>query len=85
VDKDLSVRTVERMVKEWGKHRLRRTQSASPEISSSLSNVEEKLRQKLGTKVSLKMLHDGKGEIIVEYYSADDLDRLIDILMNAHT
>lgn len=84
VDKDLSVRTVERLVKEWGKHKQRRTHSVSPAISSSLSSLEEKLRQKLGTKVSLKMLRDGKGEIIIEYYSADDLDRLIDIFMNAH-
>ena len=41
--------------------------------------LEDKLRQSLGTKVTLK--HRGqKGRIEIEYYSLDELDRLIEIL-----
>jgi ParB family chromosome partitioning protein len=41
--------------------------------------LEERLRQSLGTKVRIK--HRGKrGKIEIEYYSLDELDRLLDIL-----
>lgn len=82
VDKGISVREVERLVRERGsrtakKHVVRMTQT-----SSSLESVEEKLRQLLGTKVQVRMVQDGKGEIVVEFYSADDLERLVDLLLS---
>lgn len=43
-------------------------------------SLEEKLIKNLGTKV--RILHKGKkGKIEIEYYSLDELDRLLDILM----
>jgi ParB family chromosome partitioning protein len=79
--KGLSVREIERLVREKGpkKGPGRTPRSGSGAVASSLSNIEEQLRQFLGTKVSVRMLQDGKGEIIIEYYSADDLDRLLEI------
>jgi ParB family chromosome partitioning protein len=79
--KGLSVREVERLVREKGSNRKpgRAGRSGSSPVASSLSNIEEQLRQFLGTKVSVRMTQDGKGEIIIEYYSSDDLDRLLEI------
>jgi len=77
--KGLSVREVERLVQNWGRHITRRVTAPSPEASSTLSNVEDKLRQTLGTKVRVRTLRAGKGEIVIEYYSADELDRLLEL------
>lgn len=88
VSKGLSVRDVERLVRDYGRKKVRRARtisSATDMTSSSISSVEEKMRQALGTKVQVKTMHDGKGEIVIEYYSADDLERLIDVMTsNTH-
>ncbi|MBM2845146.1 MAG: DNA-binding protein [Bacteroidetes bacterium] len=88
VSKGLSVRDVERLVRDYGRKKIRRARITSPGTdmtSSSISSVEEKMRQALGTKVQVKTMHDGKGEIVIEYYSADDLERLIDVMTsNTH-
>jgi ParB family chromosome partitioning protein len=80
VEKDLSVRDVERLVRESGKKRRRPRTIAVPSAGNAdLSYVEDRLRQFLGTKVQVKQLQDGKGEILIEYYSQDDLNRILDI------
>jgi ParB family chromosome partitioning protein len=80
VEKGISVREVEKLVRDKAKQKSRRLQVSSSAMSSSISSVEEKLRQLLGTKVQVRMLHDGKGEIVIEYYSSGDLERLIELL-----
>ena len=77
----LSVREVERLVRDKGTARKGRRPAghAGAGVASSLSSVEDRLRQFLGTKVMVRMLQDGKGEIVIEYYSADDLERLLEI------
>lgn len=47
--------------------------------SANIQNLEEQLRQALGTKVKVRTKGQGRGEIIVEYYSLDDFDRLMDL------
>jgi len=81
VGRGLSVRDVERLAREKkGKTGHRRGGAHSPgPVSSSLSSIEERLRQFLGTRVQVRMLQDGKGEILIEYYSADDLERILEI------
>jgi ParB family chromosome partitioning protein len=81
VARGLSVRDVERLARDKGKARKGRRPETRPGtgVASSLSSVEERLRQFLGTKVMVRMLQDGKGEIVIEYYSADDLERLLEI------
>jgi ParB family chromosome partitioning protein len=76
----LSVRDVERLVREQGKRRPRRRAASAEAAQSSLQSIEERLRQFLGTKVQIRKLHDGRGEIVIEYYSDDDLERLLEIL-----
>lgn len=48
---------------------------------SQIAALEERLRQGLGTKV--RLIHKGKkgGKIEIEYYSLDELDRLLEILI----
>jgi ParB family chromosome partitioning protein len=81
VAKGLSVRDVERLAREkkGGKGSRRGTGRGSGAVSSSLSSIEERLRRFLGTRVQVRMLQDGKGEIVIEYYSADDLERILEV------
>ncbi len=79
VDGGLSVRKVEELVRAMGKRSPKRVSSTQPQVASSVQSVEEKLRQALGTKVVVRSKGDGRGEIVIEYYSLDDLDRLLDL------
>lgn len=80
VDAGFSVRKVEQLVKAANNPSPRAAKSTGPtEKSSSIQNVEEQLRRALGTKVSVRAKENGRGDIVIEYYSLDDLDRLLDL------
>jgi len=55
---------------------------AHPWKDPQIASLEEKLMHTLGTKV--RLIHKGKrgGRIEIEYYSLDELDRLLEILMS---
>ncbi len=77
VDEGLSVRNVEKLAK--GGEKTSAKTSTHHRSSSNIQSVEEKIRRALGTKVSIRTKDKGKGEIVIEYYSLDDLDRLLDL------
>jgi ParB family chromosome partitioning protein len=63
----------------------RKTGKTPPEAAPGrrppeLTNMEEKLIEKFGTKASIQGTLD-KGSIRIDYYSMDDLDRLYDIIL----
>jgi ParB family chromosome partitioning protein len=81
VEKGLSVRQAELIVSQapvnMKKHKLQRRKTSDPEIAG----IEEDLKTRLGTKV--KIIHGKKrGKIEIEYYSKEELDRLIDLIMS---
>jgi ParB family chromosome partitioning protein len=78
VHDDLSVRRVEQLAK-MGKPSAKGRKKEATAPSSSVMSVEEKIRRALGTKVTVRPKGGGRGEIVIEYYSLDDLDRLLDI------
>ena len=43
-------------------------------------DMEEKLKQKIGTKVKINRKSENSGKIEIEYYSQDELDRIIDLI-----
>jgi ParB family transcriptional regulator, chromosome partitioning protein len=48
-----------------------------PRLSHELKALEDKLKKLLGTKVSISAKAQG-GRIVIEYYSAEELDRILD-------
>ncbi|HEY4611684.1 MAG TPA: ParB/RepB/Spo0J family partition protein [Bacteroidota bacterium] len=74
----LSVRKVELYAKE-GKPKSKSGAGAVTISTSSVQSVEEKIRRALATKVSVRPKGGGRGDIVIEYYSLDDLDRLLDL------
>ena len=80
--KKLSVRNVEEIVSKINKSSTRKKSKVKSKQNKSLNNLESKLIHKYGTKASISINKAGKGKIIFEYYSKDDLNRIIDILIN---
>jgi ParB family transcriptional regulator, chromosome partitioning protein len=81
VKQGLSVRKIEQLVKETSAAKgKKQSKSSGGQHGHAFQNFETRLRQKLGTKVVIKQQSDGAGEIVIEYYNPDDLDRLIELL-----
>ena len=73
----LSVRKVEKLVKEVQETEAKKP-SARPRRSVYIQKAEEELREILGTKVSIRPRREG-GSIEVEFYSPEDLNRLLEL------
>lgn len=81
VRQGLSVRKVESLVKDFDRKKEKRAGSVSSGRSDgSFQSIETRLRQSLGTKVTIRKQQGGGGEIVIEYYNPGDLDRLIELL-----
>jgi len=84
IGKNLSVRKVERLVKEYSTNNITTVSKKSFKISPRtggvhLKDIEDKLRKIFGTKVLCKQKKDGSGEISIEYYSNEELERLFEL------
>jgi ParB family chromosome partitioning protein len=84
-DNNLSVRKVEKLVKDFisGKRITQKSKfdgSQGTTSSAELNAVEDRLRKILGTKVICKQNQNGSGEVILEFYSNEELERLIELL-----
>lgn len=79
-DEKMSVREVEKLVKD-----LHKPEKAPKKENKSLEviyqNIENRLKESLGTKVSISPKNNGAGKIEIEFYNHDDLDRLMEQLM----
>ena len=82
IKKGLSVREAEAMAKRWSE---RPKKKAAPdrrkgELESQLNSLQDSLRRCLGTKV--RIIPNGKrGKIEIEYYSPDDLERIVELIL----
>jgi ParB family chromosome partitioning protein len=80
-DEKLSVRDVEKLVKNL--HKPSKSKKVDDKTLQVIyQDIEEKLKQKLSTKVAISSKGDGAGKIEIEFYSHEDLDRLLDIFGN---
>jgi ParB family chromosome partitioning protein len=77
MDRGLSVRQIEDMVKKA--HQAHLPAAKLKPKDRDIEILEEELRKILGTKVALDD-KKGKGKLVIEYYSLDDLDRILGIL-----
>ena len=84
-DEKLSVRETEKLVKKIQQekdHPAKESpaQKIDPKMEAIYHDLEEKMKLILGTKVSIQQKDDKKGKIEIEYYSVDELDRIVDLL-----
>ena len=80
-DEKLSVRDVEKLVKNL--HKPAKPKKLDDKTMQAIYlDIEEKLKQRLSTKVTVTSKGEGVGKIEIEFYSHDDLDRLLDMIGN---
>ncbi len=77
-DKKMSVREVEKTVKNLGKEKKIKDKT-DKQISDAFKSYEEKIKNKLGTKVVVNAKENGSGKIEIEFYSNDDFERIMDL------
>ncbi|MCM1173457.1 MAG: ParB/RepB/Spo0J family partition protein [Blautia sp.] len=83
-DEKLSVRDVEKLVKNLNKpEKPKKDEEGDKSLEVIYQDVEEKLKQSLGTKVAIASKGNGSGKIEIEFYSHDDLEKIISLL-SAH-
>lgn len=80
-DEKLSVRDVEKLVKNLHKPAKPKKQD-DKSMQAIYQDIEEKLKQKLSTKVTVTPRGEGAGKIEIEFYNHEDLDRLLDMIGN---
>ena len=87
VEEKITVRDMEQAVKELQEpyNETEYVKSKKKNVTTSMSiemkDLIEKMQRKFATKVSVKG-DDKKGQIIIDYYTTDDLDRLFQIIDN---
>ncbi len=84
-DEKLSVRDIEKLVRNIGKEKMN---PSKPEPDVALSfiyrDLEERITGVIGTKVTIHQKNNKKGKIEISYHSNDELERLTDLLLSLH-
>jgi ParB family chromosome partitioning protein len=87
VAEGLSVREVERRVRESGSSKSSKSSAAATKggvvRSPEVARIEEQLRRLLQTDVKIHLSAKEKGEVRVSFYSTDDLERVLDLVLGA--
>jgi ParB family chromosome partitioning protein len=93
IDNDLSVRSVEQMTREWHQAQeapddddisrdAQEEEAPAPDRDDlELEALRGKLRSHFSTQVKIHNKSDGEGRIELAYYSQEDLERLMDLLL----
>lgn len=80
IQEQLSVRQTEQLVKAFLNPKPKKMpQPASKAYLQSIRTVEDRFTKAFGTKVKLRDKHN-KGQIVIEYYSNEDLDRILELV-----
>lgn len=80
-DEKLSVRETEKLVKKLTKEKPEKETATAKEDTAFLyRDLEDRMKNIFGSKVEIRRQANNKGKIEIEYYSQDDLDRIIDLI-----
>lgn len=80
-DEKLSVRETEKLVKDI-KNPKKQIEKKKPENSFVYDDLANKMKEIMGTKVSISSKGNGQGKIEIEYYSDKELERMFDMIMS---
>jgi ParB family chromosome partitioning protein len=79
ISRGLSVRQVEQLVKDMGTEKS--AKAATPAVAKlppAYKRIEDNMASHLSTRVKLDRKKNGKGSILIEFYSDEDLERIMD-------
>jgi len=80
IEQGLSVRDLERMVSRWVKNKDRKIFSQK-KVIQYFPDLQKSLIEKLGTKVKIEF-KGKRGNLSIEFYSKDDLNRISSLLLD---
>ncbi|MBR3770770.1 MAG: chromosome partitioning protein ParB, partial [Clostridium sp.] len=81
-DEKISVRETEKMVQAYNNPKvLKKKENIISESDQVVfQNIEKNLKEIFGTKVSIQRKTKDKGKLEIEYYSSEELERIIELL-----
>lgn len=74
----LSVRATEKLVKQTLAGELQAMIAPKPILNADISQLQSRLADTLGAKVSINHSKRGKGKLVIEYNSLDELDGILE-------
>ena len=80
IAKGLSVRAVEAMTQETEQTPGRAQRHSNPSKTRHVQSIEDELRQALATKVEIRLKEKDRGQIVIEFETNDDFERLVELL-----
>lgn len=85
-DERLTVRETEKLLKKIQKEKEnpKKKEDSSVSMDFLYENLEEQMKQILGTKVNIHPKKNNKGKIEIEYYSQDELNRLLELIQTIY-
>ena len=83
-DERMSVRDIEKEVKKiMGPKKLKKALEKNERLDAVYRDLEERLKQAVGTKVVIDGKGDGSGKMSIAFYNNDDLEKIINRLLQA--
>jgi len=80
VKQSWSVRKVEKIVRDLSKGKIAEEKTTKKKTAQSeFRDIESKLKRIFGTQVKIKQTGNGRGEIVIEFYSDDEFERLLEL------
>jgi ParB family chromosome partitioning protein len=80
VEDGLSVRQIEQLAAQTSTNKRKAPPKTPTAKDPNITALEDDLRKRLGTRVSVHPSGPSKGKLEIEYYSLDDLDRILEII-----
>lgn len=83
IEKGLNVRQIEKLVKMMTKPQKdekEKEEGEEKDLSFIFRDLEEKMKGIMGTKVMIHQKDKNKGRIEIEYYSASELERIVELI-----
>lgn len=77
IENNLSVRETEKLVKSINNPVVKKTVKKELKNDFIYRDLEEQLKQKIGTKVTINRKTDNQGKLEIEYYSQEELEKII--------
>ena len=80
IERNMSVRETEQLIKRMNNEITKeKPEKEDPAVTLVYRNLENQMKEHLGSKVAIRRNPDGKGKIEIEYYSMDELERLCEL------
>ena len=81
IAENLSVREIEKIVKSLSKKKNPKEKNVEDEsLTLIFRDLEERMKSAMGTKVSINRKDKNKGRVEIEYYSASELERIVELI-----